>query len=90
MAKAYKGMAMEGPIARWYTKNTRNGRGFDELAARIRSLVPAGGSVLEVAPGPGYLAIELAKPTRWQPVSTLTSGKETRRTCRSQMPRSTS
>jgi ubiquinone/menaquinone biosynthesis C-methylase UbiE len=61
MAKAYKGMAMEGAIARWYTKNTAQGRGFDELAERVCSLVPAGGSALEVAPGPGYLAIELAK-----------------------------
>ena len=65
MTKAYKGMAMEGMIARWYTKNTRQGRGFDELAQRVCDLVPAGGSVLEVAPGPGFLAIELAKRGRY-------------------------
>jgi ubiquinone/menaquinone biosynthesis C-methylase UbiE len=61
MVKAYKGMAMEGAIARWYARNTRQGRGFDELAQRICSFVPPGGSVLEVAPGPGFLAIEVAK-----------------------------
>lgn len=60
-AKAYKGMAMEGMIARWYAKNTSQGRGFDVLAQRISEIVPAGGRVLEVAPGPGFLAIELAK-----------------------------
>jgi ubiquinone/menaquinone biosynthesis C-methylase UbiE len=66
MAKAYKGMAMEGAIARWYTKNTRDGRGFDELAARVCKLAPAGGSVLEVAPGPGYLAIGIAKRGKYR------------------------
>jgi ubiquinone/menaquinone biosynthesis C-methylase UbiE len=54
-------MAMEGPIARWYAKNARRDQQFVELASRIRSLLPAGGLVLEVAPGPGYLAVELAK-----------------------------
>ena len=60
--KAYKGMAMEGIIATWYAGNTRSR--MDEqrqLAARINDLVPAGGSVLEVSPGPGYLSTALAK-----------------------------
>lgn len=60
--KAYKGMGMEGGIARWYDRTTRKDMGeFRQLAARIAALVPAGGSVLEVAPGPGFLSIELAK-----------------------------
>jgi ubiquinone/menaquinone biosynthesis C-methylase UbiE len=60
--KAYKGMGMEGSLARWYDRTTRKDMPqFRELAARIASLVPPGGSVLEVAPGPGFLAIELAK-----------------------------
>lgn len=60
--KAYKGMGMEGSIARWYDRTTRKGMDeFRQLAARIAALVPAGGSVLEVAPGPGFLSIELAK-----------------------------
>ena len=59
--KPYKGVAMEGVIARWYAKNTRQGRGFDELAQRVSQIVPAGGRVLEVAPGPGFLSVEIAK-----------------------------
>jgi ubiquinone/menaquinone biosynthesis C-methylase UbiE len=60
--KAYKGMGMEGSIARWYDRTTRKGMDeFRQLAARIAALVPAGGSVLEVAPGPGFLSIEIAK-----------------------------
>jgi ubiquinone/menaquinone biosynthesis C-methylase UbiE len=60
--KAYKGVAMEGPIARWYTKNTgRDLRRFKDTARDVAARVPAGGAILEVAPGPGYLSIELAK-----------------------------
>lgn len=60
--KAYKGMGMEGGIARWYDRTTRKDMPeFRQLAARVAALVPAGGSVLEVAPGPGFLSIELAK-----------------------------
>jgi ubiquinone/menaquinone biosynthesis C-methylase UbiE len=65
-AKAYKGMAMEGMIARWYAKNTRQGREFDVLAKRVSEIVPAGGRVLEVAPGPGFLSIEIAKTGKYQ------------------------
>ena len=60
--KAYKGMGMEGGIARWYDKTTRKDMpAVRELAAKIAGMVPAGGTVLEVAPGPGFLSIELAK-----------------------------
>ena len=60
--KAYKGMGMEGSIARWYDRTTRKDMSeFRQLAARIAAIVPAAGSVLEVAPGPGFLSIELAK-----------------------------
>src|ERR1700758_108524 len=60
--KAYKGMGMEGGIARWYDRTTRKDMPeIRQLAARIAAMVPAGGSVLEVAPGPGFLSIELAK-----------------------------
>lgn len=60
--KAYKGMGMEGSIARWYDRTTRKDMAeYRQLAARIAAMVPAGGSVLEVAPGPGFLSIELAK-----------------------------
>ena len=60
--KAYKGMGMEGPVARWYEKNTRKDiEEFHKLAARLESLLPHGGDVLEVAPGPGFLAIDMAR-----------------------------
>ncbi len=62
MTKAYKGMGMEGGIARWYDKTTRKDMpAVRELAAKIARMAPTGGSVLEVAPGPGFLSIELAK-----------------------------
>jgi ubiquinone/menaquinone biosynthesis C-methylase UbiE len=60
--KAYKGMGMEGRIAKWYAKTTRNDMdAFKVLAKRMSDSLAAGSSVLEVAPGPGYFAIELAK-----------------------------
>jgi ubiquinone/menaquinone biosynthesis C-methylase UbiE len=59
--KPYHGIAMEGMIARWYNKSTRN-RGDYQLAAnRIAQEMPKGSQLLEVAPGPGFLSIELAK-----------------------------
>jgi ubiquinone/menaquinone biosynthesis C-methylase UbiE len=60
--KAYKGLAMEGFIARWYARNTgKNLEAFARLARQIAKELPSGSDVLEVAPGPGFLAIELAK-----------------------------
>jgi ubiquinone/menaquinone biosynthesis C-methylase UbiE len=60
-AKPYKGMAMEGLIARWYTKIRQNDEDRGALVGTISDILPAGSRVLEVAPGPGYVAIELAK-----------------------------
>lgn len=60
--KGYKGMGMEGAVARWYEKNTR--RAMPELKAlaqRMAGTLAPGARVLEVAPGPGFFAIELAK-----------------------------
>jgi ubiquinone/menaquinone biosynthesis C-methylase UbiE len=60
--KGYKGLGMEGPIARWYARLTRKDQGeFRRLAGSLAGRVGPGAAVLEVAPGPGYLAIELAK-----------------------------
>jgi ubiquinone/menaquinone biosynthesis C-methylase UbiE len=60
--KAYKGMAMEGIIATWYAKNTKGDvRGFRKAVESIVDRLTPRGSVLEVAPGPGYLAIEIAR-----------------------------
>jgi ubiquinone/menaquinone biosynthesis C-methylase UbiE len=64
--KAYKGMGMEGGIARWYAKVTRKDYAeFQKLAARLADELQPGAAVLEVAPGPGYLSIELAKFGRY-------------------------
>jgi ubiquinone/menaquinone biosynthesis C-methylase UbiE len=53
---------MEGLIARWYTRNTgRSLEPFRKEARRIAQQLPGGADVLEVAPGPGFLAIELAR-----------------------------
>ena len=63
--KGYKGMGMEGSIARWYDKNTRKSmEEFRREAERLKAFVPDGGDVLEVAPGPGFLAIEMARDSR--------------------------
>lgn len=60
--KAYKGMGMEGGVARWYDRTTRRDMPeFRALANRIAAELPAAGTVLEVAPGPGFLSIELAR-----------------------------
>jgi len=60
--KAYKGMGMEGRIATWYARNTAKDMDeFRSVAARLAKEVRSGGRVLEVAPGPGYLSVELAK-----------------------------
>jgi ubiquinone/menaquinone biosynthesis C-methylase UbiE len=62
LPKPHKDRGMEGMVAKWYTTNT--GKTLDEfskLARRIAEQLPRGRSVLEVAPGPGYFCIELAK-----------------------------
>jgi ubiquinone/menaquinone biosynthesis C-methylase UbiE len=61
-AKPYKGLGMEGAIARWYASLTKKSlEDFKALARRTAERIPPQSSVLEVAPGPGYFAIELAK-----------------------------
>lgn len=60
--KPYRGMAMEGMLATWYARNTgKSIAEFRSLAKRIADRLQPGASVLEMAPGPGYLAIELAR-----------------------------
>src|SRR5262249_41268766 len=60
--KPYKGLPLEGFLARWYARNTgRNIADYRKSAEVVAARLPGGGSVLEVAPGPGYLAIELAR-----------------------------
>ncbi|WP_406040497.1 class I SAM-dependent methyltransferase [Micromonospora sp. NBC_00898] len=55
---------MEGATARWYDRNRGSASQLAEYrrqAARLAEGLPAGATVLEVAPGPGYLAVELAR-----------------------------
>jgi ubiquinone/menaquinone biosynthesis C-methylase UbiE len=59
--KPYKGPAMEGRIARWYARNTRGDARFRGTADALTDALPRGARVLEVAPGPGYLSLELAR-----------------------------
>jgi ubiquinone/menaquinone biosynthesis C-methylase UbiE len=60
--KGYRGLGMEGRVARWYTKNTgRDLTDYHRDARRIAERAPAGGRVLDLAPGPGYVAIEVAR-----------------------------
>ena len=61
-AKAFKGVGMEGPIASWYARNTASALpDMRRTAGEIAAALDAGDWVLEVAPGPGYLAVELAR-----------------------------
>jgi ubiquinone/menaquinone biosynthesis C-methylase UbiE len=61
-SKGYKGLGMEGFIAKWYATLTKKAlQDFRALARRTAEQIPSGSRVLEVAPGPGYFAIELAK-----------------------------
>ena len=60
--KAYKGKGMEGWLARWYARTRRNDmEDFRRQARTAAEHLSSGCNVLEVAPGPGFFAIELAK-----------------------------
>jgi ubiquinone/menaquinone biosynthesis C-methylase UbiE len=67
--KAYRGLPMEGPIARWYAGLRGSDSQIEEYrqqAARLTGGLPKGAAVLEVAPGPGYFAIEVARLRRFR------------------------
>jgi ubiquinone/menaquinone biosynthesis C-methylase UbiE len=60
----FKGPEMEGPIARWYARvrGSKSQLGaYQKQASHLTAGLPDGARVLEVAPGPGYLAIEMAR-----------------------------
>ena len=60
--KPHKGAGMEGSVARWYTRTRRNDMDdFRRQAQAVARQLHTGFNVLEVAPGPGFFAIELAK-----------------------------
>ncbi|HXC76263.1 MAG TPA: class I SAM-dependent methyltransferase, partial [Candidatus Acidoferrum sp.] len=65
----FKGPEMEGMVARWYTGIRNSGQQVEEYrkqAARLTAGLPEGACILEVAPGPGYLAIEMARLGRFR------------------------
>jgi ubiquinone/menaquinone biosynthesis C-methylase UbiE len=60
--KPYKGLGMEGVIAKWYTATTRKSMpDFRALAGRVAAELTPGSRIVEVAPGPGFFAIELSR-----------------------------
>jgi len=59
--KGYKGPAMEGFIASWYARTTKADTRHATWAEALSRELPRGARVLEIAPGPGYLSIELGK-----------------------------
>ena len=65
----FKGPEMEGPIARWYARvrgSQSQLEAYRKQAFQLTAGLRDGARVLEVAPGPGYLAIEMARPGRLQ------------------------
>jgi ubiquinone/menaquinone biosynthesis C-methylase UbiE len=66
--KPYKGLPMEGPIAKWYTKVRERDEELGVVVRQVSEILQPGGRILEVAPGPGYLAIELAQTGKYQVV----------------------
>ncbi|MFY9852488.1 MAG: class I SAM-dependent methyltransferase [Terracidiphilus sp.] len=62
MPKPRRDGGIEDMTAKWYAANTADMmKEYVQLAQRISGQLPQGSAVLEVAPGPGYLCIELAK-----------------------------
>jgi len=62
-ARQKKDLGITGWMAKWYDKNTRKSRlaEMKEYAEIVSGNAEYGAKILEVAPGPGYLSIELAK-----------------------------
>lgn len=62
MPRPHRDRGIEGSMAKWYASTTAKSMAdFQELARRVARELPDGGSVLEIAPGPGYFCIELAR-----------------------------
>jgi ubiquinone/menaquinone biosynthesis C-methylase UbiE len=60
---------MEGVIARWYAGIRHTGSQIEawrKQAAQLTGDLPDGARILEVAPGPGYFTIEMARLNRFQ------------------------
>jgi SAM-dependent methyltransferase len=69
--KGYRGIGMEGVIARQYASGRGTESQIGEWRGQAKELtegLPDGAAILEVAPGPGYFAIELARLGRFDVV----------------------
>jgi len=67
--KGYRGLAMEGIVARWYAglRSTPSQIAtWRRQAAQVTAGLPDGAAILEVAPGPGHFAVELARLGRYR------------------------
>ncbi|PKO16584.1 MAG: class I SAM-dependent methyltransferase [Chloroflexi bacterium HGW-Chloroflexi-10] len=65
--KAYKGLPMEGIVASWYARTTlKDLKRHKFMAKQQVENIPKNGQVLEIAPGPGYFCIELARLGKYQ------------------------
>ena len=63
--KGYRGLGMEGAIATWYAKNTgKDLTRFIKVAETVVGRVAPGSRILEIAPGPGFCAVEIARTGR--------------------------
>jgi ubiquinone/menaquinone biosynthesis C-methylase UbiE len=62
-SRKFKDLGITGSFTHWYDKNTRENRieEMQEYAREAKKYLPYNANVLEVAPGPGYFSIELAK-----------------------------
>jgi ubiquinone/menaquinone biosynthesis C-methylase UbiE len=66
--KGYIGTPMEGVIARWYARirgSSSQIAGWKKQAAELTADLPDGADILEVAPGPGYFSLEMARLGRF-------------------------
>src|SRR5437868_3505085 len=67
--KRFRMPEMEGAMARWYARQRGSAtqmKVYRKQAALLTEGLPSGARVLEVAPGPGYQAIEMARRGRFQ------------------------
>jgi ubiquinone/menaquinone biosynthesis C-methylase UbiE len=63
IGRKIKDLGITGSFARWYDKNTRENRitEIQEYVKEVKRQLTDNSNILEVAPGPGYFSIELAK-----------------------------
>jgi ubiquinone/menaquinone biosynthesis C-methylase UbiE len=63
LGRKFNDLGITGGFARWYDKNTRENRigEMREYAKEAKKHLTDNANVLEIAPGPGYFSIELAK-----------------------------